>query len=90
MKAEKARTNKYHKKEKVAYVKTYEYLSDLGNEYVEASEVNVEELKPRPPYVCKLMKPLNGKNPVEPSKNENFFTKTYTFDITKFTKYLTY
>jgi hypothetical protein len=40
------------------------------------------ELKPGPPYVCKLLKPSNGKNLVEP-KNEKFISKSYTFDITK-------
>lgn len=34
LKNEKSRMNKYHKKEKVAYVETNEYLSDLGDEYV--------------------------------------------------------
>lgn len=41
------------------------------------------ELKPRPSHVWKLLKSLNGKNPVEPSKNEIFVAKTYTFDIKK-------
>lgn len=85
LKAEKARTNMHHKKEKVTYVETYEYLSNLGDEYVEESEVNMEELKPRTPsYVCKLLKPSNEKNLVEPSKNDKFVTKIYTFDITKY------
>jgi hypothetical protein len=42
----------------------------------------VAELKPGPPYTCKLLRHSNGKNPVEP-KNDKFFTKTYTFDISK-------
>lgn len=69
LKAEKARSSKYNKKEKVAYVET--------NCYMEA------EQKPRPPYVCKLLKPSNEKNHVEPNKNEKFVIKTYTFDIIK-------
>lgn len=31
----------------------------------------------------KILKSSNGKNLVEPNKNENFVAKTYTFDITK-------
>lgn len=81
LKDEKARKNKYHKKEKVSYVETYEYISDLGDEYVKESEVNVTELKPGPSYVCKFLKSSNGKNTVEPNKNDKFVTKTYTFDI---------
>lgn len=59
-----------------------EYLTQLGDEYVEESEVNAVELKSGPPYVCKFLKPLNRNNPFEPSKNDKFVTKTYTFDIT--------
>lgn len=58
-------------------------LFDIDSEYVEESKVNVNELKPVPPYVCKLLKPSNGKNHVEP-KNEKFVTKTYKFDVTKY------
>lgn len=64
LKVEKSRMNKYHKKEKFAYIEADEYLSDLGDEYVGKSEVNVAELNPGPPYECKLMKPLNRKNHV--------------------------
>lgn len=85
-KAEKATTNKYHKKEKVTYLETNEYILDLGDEYVKESKINVVELKPRPSYVCKLLKPSNEKNPIEPSKNDKFLTKIYTFDITKYDK----
>lgn len=42
----------------------------------------MKELKSEPPYVCKLLKPSNGKNSIEP-KNEKFVTKTYMFDVTK-------
>ncbi|XP_050883426.1 uncharacterized protein LOC127086673 [Lathyrus oleraceus] len=83
LKDENSRTNKYHKKEKIAYIDTYEYLLDLGGEYFEASKVNVAELNPGPLYVCKLLKASNGKNSIEPSKDNKFVTKTYTFDITK-------
>ncbi|WJX46260.1 hypothetical protein P8452_33079 [Trifolium repens] len=84
LKAEKARNSKYHKKEKVAYVETHdsdqEY--DVSYEDVEQGEIDLAELKPGPPYTCKLLKPSNGKNPVEP-KNDKYVSKTYTFDITK-------
>lgn len=83
MKSEKAKTNKYHKKEKVAYGEADDYPSDIGDECVEESEVNMAKLKPGPPYVCKLLKLSNGKSLVEPSKNNKFVDKTYTFDITK-------
>lgn len=83
LKAEKCITNKYHRKENVAYLETGEYLSDLGDRYVEESEVNVVELKPGPPYICKFFKPSNGKNLVETSKNDKLVIKIYTFDITK-------
>lgn len=49
---------------------------------MEEGKVNVTDLKPGPPYVCKVLKPSNGKNPDEP-KNEKFIAKTYTFDIIK-------
>ncbi|KAK2422316.1 hypothetical protein QL285_032860 [Trifolium repens] len=84
LKAEKARNSKYHKKEKVAYVETHdsdqEY--DISYEDVEQGEIDLAELKPGPPYTCKLLKPSNGKNYVEP-KNDKYVSKTYTFDITK-------
>lgn len=40
-------------------------------------------LKLGPPYVCKLLKPSNGKNLVEDRKNDKFVSKTYIFGITK-------
>lgn len=40
------------------------------------------ELKPGLPYACKFLKPLNGKNLIEP-KNDKFVTKTYMFNVTK-------
>ncbi|CAJ2646962.1 unnamed protein product [Trifolium pratense] len=84
LKAEKARSSKFQKREKIAYVETIdddeEYV--INYEDIEDNEINVAELKPGPPYVCKLLKPLNGKNPVEP-KNDKFVAKTYSFDITK-------
>ncbi|XP_040864998.1 uncharacterized protein [Glycine max] len=84
LKAEKARNSKFHKKEKVAYVETNDSDQefDIIYEDIEDNEVDLAELKPGPPYVCKLLRPSNGKNPVEP-KNDKFVSKTYTFDITK-------
>lgn len=40
------------------------------------------ELKLCLPYACKLLKPSNGKNLVEP-KNDKFVMKTYMFNVTK-------
>jgi hypothetical protein len=73
-----------NKREKVAYVDAYDSDYETDNEYenVENNEINLAELKPGPPYTCKLLRPSNGKNPVEP-KNDKFVTKTYTFDISK-------
>src|SRR4051812_34262749 len=81
LKAEKARVSKYHKKEKIAYVTTNKFDSNSDSEY-EVGEVNVAELKPGPPYICKLLKPSKDKNPIE-SKNQKISSKTYSFDITK-------
>ena len=49
---------------------------------MDESEVNLAELKAGPPYVCKVLRPSNGKNPPENNKNNRFVTKTYTFDVT--------
>lgn len=61
LKVEKARVNKYHKKQKVAYIDAYDYVSDVGDDCSEEGEVNMAELKPGLPYVCKLLKPSNGE-----------------------------
>jgi hypothetical protein len=84
LKAEKARTSKFQKKEKIAYIETYDSDNDYDIDYgdVQGNEIDVAELKPGPPYTCKLLRPSNGKNPVEP-KNDKYVAKTYTFDITK-------
>ena len=60
LKAEKTKSNKYHKKGKVAYVATDECSYD-ENESGEETEVNVAELQTGPPYACKLLKLSNGK-----------------------------
>jgi len=84
LKAENARARKYGKKEKVAYVDTNDINQDFDFDWspVDESKVNIAELQPGPPFVCKLLKPSNGKNPKEP-KNDIFVSKTYTFDVTK-------
>lgn len=42
LKAEKAITNKYHKKEKVAYIDIYNYVSDVSDDFFEEGKVNVD------------------------------------------------
>lgn len=57
---------------------------DVEYIHVEENEVELAELKPGPPHVCKLLTPSNGKNLVEPEKSDKFPKKTYTFYVTKF------
>jgi len=63
LKAEKARTDRFPKKEKVAYVEAGDSDPefDWGADTIEDSEVNLAELKDGPPYSCKLLRPSNGK-----------------------------
>jgi len=84
LKAEKARTSRFSKKEKVAYVDVNDSDQDFDivSSVVEESEINLAELKPDPPYACKMLRPSNCKNPEEP-KNEKYTPKSYTFDVTK-------
>lgn len=82
LKVEKTKTGRYHKKEKVSYVAVDEYSYD-DEELVNESEVNVAELKPGPPYTCKLLKPSNEKSPIETKKTDKYVAKTYTFDVSK-------
>jgi hypothetical protein len=84
LKAEKARTNRFPKKEKIAYVDTYDSDPEVnwGSDTVEDNEINLAELKDGPPYACKLLRPMNGKNHEEP-KNDKYPPKTYTFDVYK-------
>jgi len=83
LKAEKARTHKF-RREKVAYVDTNESEQEfeIAYEDVEDDEVNFAELKPRPPYTCKVSRPSDGRNPIE-TQNDKYTPKTYTFDVTK-------
>lgn len=67
LKAKKARVSK-GKKEHVAYVdmEDQDLISEVELGYIEGSEVDMDELKLGPPYVCKLLMPASGKNPSEP------------------------
>jgi len=84
LKAERARTNRFPKKEKIAYVDTYNSDPEFnwGSDTVEDNEINLAELTDGPPYACKSLRPSNGKNPEEP-KNDKYPPKTYTFDVSK-------
>lgn len=57
---------------------------DIVFEYVKENKVNLAELKLGFPYVCKVLRYSKEKNPIKPSRNEIFVTKTYTFDVTKY------
>jgi len=58
LKAEKARTIRHVKKEKISYIDTYDSDPefDWGSDVVEENEINLEKLKDGPPYVCKIVK----------------------------------
>ncbi|XP_050908540.1 uncharacterized protein LOC127122206 [Lathyrus oleraceus] len=82
LKEQKARANK---NKRVAYV---EFSNDDEGSYngpldFEENEIDLAELKQRPSYACKVLALSNGKNPIEPEKNDKFPKKTYTFDVTK-------
>jgi len=76
LRVEKARSHKY-KREKVAYVETSnnDQEFDVAIEDVKVCEINVDELKARPPYTCKLLRHSDGKNHVESKKKRNMFLK---------------
>ncbi|XP_050888830.1 uncharacterized protein LOC127093990 [Lathyrus oleraceus] len=82
LKAEKSKTGRYHKKEKISYI-TVEGCSSDDEDIIERSEVNMAELKPGPPYVCKVLNNSNGKNPIEAEKIDKYVAKTYTFNMSK-------
>ncbi|XP_050890974.1 uncharacterized protein LOC127096451 [Lathyrus oleraceus] len=82
LKAEKSKAGRYHKKEKVSYI-TVEGDSSDDEDIIDRSKVNMAELKPGPPYTCKVLKPSNRKNPIEPERLDNHVAKTYTFDVSK-------
>ncbi|XP_050895649.1 uncharacterized protein LOC127102312 [Lathyrus oleraceus] len=85
LKAEKARANKNNRRERVAYA---ELDGDDQESYrdpldLEEREIDIAELKQGLPYSCKVLAPSNGKNLVEPEKNNKFPKKKYTFNVTK-------
>ena len=88
LKVEKARANKSHRKERVAYIEVEEDEQETYTELLDFQEVEVDlaELKQGPPYPYKVLAPSNGKNHVEPEKNDKFPKKSYTLDVTKWEK----
>ena len=89
LKAEKARTQKGFRKEKVACIVSDERNQEIDISFgdVEIEEVDIAELKPGPPYTCKLLRPFDGNNPVEAS-NERYVPKTYMFDVPNATRFM--
>lgn len=83
MNVEKAIVNK-SRKERVAYVDMDDddLWLDVEYNHIEGNEVDLTELKPRHPYVYKLLTPSNEKNHAEPKKSDKFLKKTYTFHVT--------
>jgi len=83
LKAEKARTQKYHKREKVSYIGSNKINQEFNIAFsvVDSEKVDIVELRTGPPYTCKSLRPSDGNIPVEPS-NERYVPKTYTFDVT--------
>ena len=82
LKAKKSKAGRYQKKEKVSHIAVEGGSSD-DEDIVDMSEVNMAEIKLGPPYTCKVLKPSNGKNPVEPERTDKCVAKTYTFDVSK-------
>ncbi|XP_050908418.1 uncharacterized protein LOC127122054 [Lathyrus oleraceus] len=69
LKEKKARTKKG---KRVAYVDFRKDHEDSGHEVqdFDYTEFDLAELTQGPSYVCKVLAPSNGKNPVEPEKND--------------------
>ena len=84
LKSEKARTQKYHRREKVFYIGSDESNQEFDIAFgdVEIKEVEISEHKPGPPYTCKSLRSSDRNNPIEPSK-ERYVPKTYTLYVTK-------
>jgi len=61
LKAERAKTNRFPKKEKIAYVDTYDSDPEFnwGSDTIEDNEINLAELTDGPPYACKSLRPSN-------------------------------
>lgn len=85
LKVKKVRANRSHKKERVAYVEAKEGKQEIYDDSlsVEEGEVDLVELKQEPPYPCKMLTCLNGKNPIELENSDKFLKKMYTFDVMK-------
>lgn len=83
LKEEKSRANR---NKRVAYVEFNEYNEGPYDEpsSFDESEIYLVELKQGSPYFRKVLAPSNGKNPIEPEKNDKFPKKTYTFEVTKY------
>lgn len=64
----------------MSYVVVDEYSSD-DEEIVDESEVNMVKLKPGPPYTFKLLKPSNGKSPIETEKTDKYVAKKITLSM---------
>ena len=86
LKIEKAKATKTHQREKVAYVEMDDDDPETSSNLiaVEESEIDLEKLTHGPPYSCRVLLPLDGKNPIESEKNNDRFPKkTYSFNVTK-------
>ncbi|XP_057443909.1 uncharacterized protein LOC130736074 [Lotus japonicus] len=78
---EKAKTtHKWPKKEKVAYIDT-ELV--CPTQEIDINDINLAELQPGDPCVCKALKPYENKLGEESPKDSIPTVKTYTFDVTK-------
>lgn len=89
LKEEKARTNKG---KRVAYVNFRKDHEDSGLEVpdFDDTEIDLAELTQGPPYVCKVLAPSNGRNPVEPKKNDRFLRKHILSMLQNVMKFSTY
>lgn len=77
--------NKNSRRERVAYVDLDRDDHETYNDFLDfdKSEIDLAELKQGPLYSFKVLAPSNGKNTIEPEKNDKFPKKTYTFDVIK-------
>ncbi|KEH15141.1 hypothetical protein MTR_2063s0010, partial [Medicago truncatula] len=82
LKAEKARTHKF-RREKVTYVDTNESKQEFDIAYKDFvdGEINFAELKPGPPYTCKVLRPSDGKNPVKNKMIDTLPKLTRSIDL---------
>jgi len=84
LKVEKTITQKFHKREKFAYIGSDESNQEFNIAFgdFETKEVDIAELRLGPPYTCKSLRPSEGNNPIE-SSIKRYVPKTYTFDETQ-------